>query len=46
MQEGFNTSATDPLALNRVAAPRTVAELAWLAGGFARFAPDARSSAR
>lgn len=43
MQEGFNTAATDPLALNRVAAPRTVAELAWLAGGFARFAPDARS---
>jgi peptidoglycan/xylan/chitin deacetylase (PgdA/CDA1 family) len=42
MQEGFNTADTDPLALNRVAAPRSVAELAWLAGGFARFA-DARS---
>lgn len=42
MREGFNTAATDPLALNRVAAPRTVAELAWLAGGFARFATDAR----
>lgn len=39
MQEGFNTAATDPLALNRVAAPRTLAELAWLAGGFARFTP-------
>lgn len=42
MQEGFNTGDVDRLALNRVAAPRSVAELAWLAGGFARFA-DARS---
>lgn len=41
MQEGFNTADTNRLALNRVAAPRSVAELAWLAGGFARFA-DAR----
>lgn len=37
MQEGFNTADVDRLALNRVAAPRTVADLAWLAGGFARF---------
>ena len=43
MQEGFNTAAADTLALNRVAAPRTVAELAWLAGGFARFSPDVRT---
>jgi hypothetical protein len=42
MQEGFNTGDVDRLSLNRVAAPRSVAELAWLAGGFARFA-DARS---
>ena len=43
MQEGFNGPATDSLSLNRVAAPRAVAELAWLAGGFARFEPAARS---
>ena len=42
MQEGFNTADVDRLALHRVAAPRSVAELAWLAGGFARFA-DART---
>lgn len=38
MREGFNTADVDRYAFNRVAAPRSVADLAWLASGFARFA--------
>lgn len=35
MEPGFNTSSTDRLALRRLAAPSSVAELAWILGGFA-----------